>query len=142
MKAHDVVSQITSEQDVAADDLARAVPKFTQVLDFTTFDAEYIVEGGADFVLHFFPSADWRARPLKECEKYWLQTFPQVLSDTAEDYFEATKPRVTAEYIHEVTSWYMRCRGFAQRLAPDAFIQQFLAVLDEGLERVLTSAQS
>jgi hypothetical protein len=141
MKAHEVVSTVTSERDVTTDDLARAVPKFTQVSDFTTFRAEYLIDD-ADYVLHFFLSAEFERRTPIEQSRYWLQVFPAVLSDVAESYFQASKPRVTAEYFEEVTSWYMRCRNFAQRLGPDEFIQRFLEVLDEGLERVLRGAQS
>lgn len=141
MKAHDVVSTVSGEREVTTDDLARAVPRFTQVNDFTTFRAEYLIDG-EDYVLHFFLSVEFERKTPAEQGQYWLRTFPTVLSDTAEAYFQASKPRVTAEYIEEVTSWYMRCRNFAQRLGPDEFIQRFLEALDGGLERALREGRS
>ena len=105
-----------------------------KVEDYTTFLAEYAFYTG-DIIVHFFLTKDIATADPKAKDAYWLQTFPQVLSDTAESYFEATKPRIFAEYVPEMTSWYMRCHGFANRLDPETFVLSFFEKLDEVLDQ-------
>jgi hypothetical protein len=124
---------------VAIDGVARAVVTLHQVEDFTSFFAEYGLVG-SDIVLHFFLSPE--ARDMPERERYFLEVFPRVLSDLSEAYFRATQPRVFAEYVPEMTSWYMRCRGFADRLDPHLYVLEFLEKLDARLDEGLNSASS
>lgn len=127
------------EEPVALGNVLDAVVKFTQVGDYTTFLAEYACLDG-NIVVHFFPPAEayvgtGEARKVvEEYLLYWQRKFPLVLSPVAEDYFKATRPVLTAQYIAEMQSWYLRAGGFANRLDPDSFILGFFERLDAGLD--------
>jgi hypothetical protein len=127
------------EEPVALGNVLDAVVKFTQVGDYTTFLAEYAFLDGS-IVVHFFPPAEAYAgtgdarKVVEEYLLYWQRKFPLVLSPVAEDYFKATRPVLTAQYITEMQSWYLRAGGFANRLDPDAFILGFFERLDAGLD--------
>lgn len=124
-------------------DEAVAVKRFTTCDRFTTFWAEYRVEG-EDYVAHFFPSPE--ADPAFRTRVYWEQVFPQAMSDVAEQYFHATLPRIFAERVEGVIpstaspetpaslSWYFRARGFALRLQPDEFLVGFFRAIDARVE--------
>lgn len=122
---------IQQAPDIAG--IEQAVPKFEQVRQYTTFLAEWAQIDG-DLVVHFFPAPEQNALAEKAQERYWLRDFPQLLSDTAEQYFNATKPRLTASYAEELSSWYFRARGFALQLDPAEFIGRFFVLLDEALD--------
>jgi len=127
---------VSQEPTLTAAGVADAIPKFKPVDLYTTFKAEYFLDDG-DYIIHFFlPNrAAEDSSPLTAQEGYyWSQLFPQVLSDTAEDYFKATKPRVMAQYVPEVLSWYMRANGFGQRLDPDGYLERFFKRLDENID--------
>lgn len=109
-----------------------------KVEDYTTFLAEYVFYEG-DMIVHFFQTKELaRANPQKR-DRYWLQLFPVALSDTAEDHFQATLPRIFAEYVPEMTSWYFKARGFANKLDPKEFLYSFFGKLDTNLDRIVNS---
>lgn len=116
-----------------------AVVKFERVDDYTTFLAEYAFVGG-DIVLHFFPPREAyvqqgdRARVVNDYLLWFQRRFPEILSPLAEQYFQATRPVLVAQYVPEMTSWWMRCGGFALRLDPDQYIKRFLEQLDQQLD--------
>lgn len=118
-----------------------AVIKFTQVKSFTTFLAEYAIQGG-DYIVHFFPPKE---RYVHTNGKYqvhgpflvkWQRTFPAVLSPCAETYFGATQPRLQAAYTAEMFSWWLKAAGFAERLGPEDYILRFFEKLDADLDAV------
>jgi hypothetical protein len=127
------------EEPAALGNVLNAVVKFNQVRDYTTFLAEYTCLDG-NIVVHFFPPLEayvgvGEARKVvEEYLLFWQKKFPLVLSPVAEDYFKATRPVLTAQYIPEMQSWYLKAGGFANRLDPDAFILKFFERLDAGLD--------
>lgn len=132
-----------ADAPVAIGNVLNAAIKFTQVDCYTTFLAEYAFIDG-DIVFHYFPPREAYVqvpgtdahRVTQDFQKRWRQVFPAVLSPVAEAYFRASRPTVAAQYVPEMTSWWMRCRGFAERLDPDGYVQQFLEKLDHALDAV------
>lgn len=130
------VSQLDDFNDVGS-----AVPVFTKVENFTTFWAEYAFIDG-NIIVHFFPppeeyerhSATGRMSVKSEFIRRWTQKFPLVLSPTAEKYFNATRPVLEATYVAEMTSWWLRAGGYANRLAPEEFLRGFFVALDANLD--------
>jgi hypothetical protein len=126
---------------IAVGNVLNAMVKFTQVEIYTTFLAEYAFVDG-NIVVHFFPAKEayvevgGRHRVTEEALLHWQRVFPAVLSPTAEAYFHATLPIISAQYIPEMTSWYFRAGGFARRLQPEEFILRFFERLDDALDRV------
>ena len=55
----------------------------------------------------------------------------------AEEYFQATYPRLKAAYTEEQASWWMRAYGFGQLLDPHKFAYGFFDKLDEALDAAL-----
>ena len=109
-----------------------------KVEDYTTFLVEYVFHEGY-MIVHFFQTKELaKANPQKR-DRYWLQLFPKVLSDTAEEHFQATLPRILAEYVPEMTSWYFKARGFSNRLDPKGFLYAFFDKLDDSLDRIVNS---
>jgi len=129
------------DEPTAIGNVADAVVKFKQVEDFTTFLAEYTLLGD-DIVIHFFPPreayvlSNLTQEPAVPAEylRYWKRKFPEVLSPVAERVFMATAPIITAMYIEEMTSWWMRANGYATRLEPDELIRLFFVELDRSLD--------
>jgi len=129
--------------DIGADigGVADAVLNFTKVENFTTFLAEFVVSDGA-IIVHFFPPreayevslATNQPRVTAEFLRYWKKKFPYILSPVAEDFFMATKPVLTAAYVEEMTSWWMRCGGYAGRDDAADVIMRFFLVLDSALD--------
>ncbi len=118
-----------------------AVIQFTPVESYTTFIAEYAVQGG-DYIVHFFPPnsqyvfANNHRKVSGPFLVKWQRTFPQILSPCAEHYFGATQPRLQAAYTAEMFSWWLRANGFALRLDPGGFITRFFDKLDSDLDAV------
>lgn len=117
-----------------------AVIQFKEVAAFTTFLAEYAVQDG-NYILHFFPpreryvhTGNGKHQVHGEFLIRWQRFFPQVLSPVAEEYFQATQPRLQAAYTAEMTSWWFKASGFAERLDPDGFIMKFFETLDTALD--------
>ena len=129
------------EPPVAIGNVADAVVQFTKVEVFTTFLAEYAFMDG-DIVVHFFPAKELyilsndRWKLSEEVLLKWQRQFPLILSPVAERYFSATYPTLSALYVAEMTSWYLRAGGFAKRLNPDEFIMRFFEQLDHALDCV------
>lgn len=133
------MSHSVSEQDhntlrsMQAQTPAGVVPlQFVQVNDYTTFRAEYALDG-ADFVVHFYQTP--------EHEKdipYWLKSFPAVLDAVAREHFQANQPRLVAAYTEEMGSWWLRAHDYANILDKDGYIRKFLDKLDQTLD-TLTS---
>lgn len=127
------------EEPVALGNVLNAVVKFTQVQEYTTFMAEYAFIDGS-IVVHFFPPAEAYVgagdsrKVVEEYLLYWQRKFPLVLSPVAEDYFKATRPVLTAQYVTEMRSWYLRAGGYANRLDPHVFILGFFEKLDAGID--------
>jgi len=126
---------------VAVGNVLNAVVKFIQVEQYTTFLAEYAFLDG-DIIVHFFPAKEeyievaGKHRVREESLLRWQRLFPEVLSPVAEAYFRATLPRISAQYVPEMTSWYFRAGGFANLLNADNFILTFFERLDDALDRV------
>lgn len=117
-----------------------AVVKFEQIDTYTTFNVEYALVG-EHIVIHFFPPFEaYVATPgggKRVSEDYllkWKRHFPEVLSPVAMEYFKAGLPTISATYVEEMTSWYMRCAGFANRLDPAALVLGFFEKLDQALD--------
>lgn len=133
--------------DADLGNIDKAVISFAKVESFTTFLAEYAFVDG-NIVVHFFPPkeayvvsmATQQPKVSVDFLRHWQRTFPQLLSPIAEDYFKATAPIITATYVAEMTSWWMRANGFANGLDPNTLILKFFVALDAALDRVPSSA--
>lgn len=119
-----------------------AVLKFKQISTYTTFNVEYALID-ENIVIHFFPPFEayvaTQGGGKRVADEYllkWKRHFPAILSPAAMSYFNATLPVISATYVEEMTSWYMRCAGFANRLDPDALVLGFLEKLDKALDAV------
>lgn len=118
-----------------------AVIDFKKVEGYTTFLAEYAFTDG-DIVVHFFPPREAyifhndRHRLSEESLLLWQRKFPQVLSPTAEEFFQATAPVLKAAYTAEMFSWWFKAAGFANRLEPEAYLLRFFDRLDAALDAV------
>lgn len=117
-----------------------AVVNFTQIKDFTTFLAEYAIIDGS-YVLHFFPpreryvhTGNGRYQVHGEFLIKWQRKFPAVLDPVAQEYFQATAPRLQAMYTAEMFSWWFKATGLAERFDPAGFILKFLEKLDSALD--------
>jgi hypothetical protein len=129
--------------DIGADlgGVQDAVLKFIKVEEFTTFLAEYVVSDGA-IIVHFFPPREAfeislttrEPRVTAEYLRYWKMKFPHILSPVAENYFKAGPPLLTATYVEEMTSWWMRAGGYAGRTDADDVIMRFFDTLDAALD--------
>lgn len=106
--------------------------QFVQVDEYTTFRAEYAMDGD-DFVLHFFQSPE-RSKDLN----YWLKSFPVVLDTVARSHFQANRPRLVAAYTEEMDSWWLRAHGYANVVDKDAYIRRFLEKLDHTLDTLIS----
>lgn len=121
--------------------IAEAVITFEKVEKFTTFMAEFAVRDGA-IIVHFFPPreahevslATHEPRVTAEFLRFWKKKFPWILSPVAENFFKAGPPLLTATYIEEMTSWYMRVGGYAGRDDAADVIMRFFEVLDSAVD--------
>jgi len=109
---------------------------FTKVDGYTTFAAEYALEGD-DIVFHFFlpPELEGHLREPKVLH-YWKRVFPEVLEPVVYEIFKVQSPQVQAAYVGDfgVNSWWLRAHGFASRLDPDGFCTFFFEELDKALD--------
>ena len=116
--------------------VANGVPKLTP-FDCYSFKAEYgLVDG--NIIIHFYlpthantTTVDGRT----EWRKYWTERFPDKLDVTAREYFEADRPRLVVKYTEELASWFFRGQGYAHMLDLGAYVQKFLGLLDEALQK-------
>jgi len=101
-----------------------AIPKFKQVKDYTTFNAEHAMIGG-DVVVHFF-----RPKGVKVDDVYWKETFANALSAAAQEHFQAGYPRLAAKFTEEVDSWWFRARNYEHILDIDHYMDKFYGRVD------------
>lgn len=119
--------------------IGSATVKMEKVEEYTTFLAEFAVQD-SDIIIHFFLPYEaytdtTKGKRVKAgYDKYWQNNFPITLSNVAMQHFDATYPRIFAEWVPEMQSWYMRCRGFGNRLDPESFTRKFFEVLDVALD--------
>ena len=114
--------------------VADGVPKFTPY-ECYSFRAEYGLVG-ENIIIHFFLPSHAKTDTedaRKEWMKYWMERFPSKLDITARTYFEAESPRLVVKYTEEEASWFFRGQGYAHMLDLGAYVQKFLALLDEAL---------
>lgn len=111
----------------------QAVPTllFTQVRDYTTFTAEHAFDGN-DIVFHFFLTPE--ITPEQGGKEYWSVTFPEALSEVAQQVFQAGYPQLRAAFTAEQDSWWMRANGFAVVGIPEERVTSFYAELDQALD--------
>lgn len=127
------------EAPVLIGNVVDAVVQFKQVKQFTTFLAEYAIQGD-DYIVHFFPPKERYVVNNGKGQVHgpflvkWQRAFPQTLSPCAEEFFGATAPRLKAAYTAEMFSWWFKASGFTQRLDPDGFILLFFEKLDAALD--------
>ena len=130
----EVTGAVTEEQSV---DLPVLPMVFTAVEGYTTFKAELAIAEG-DIIFHFYVTDEIQKLP--NPKKYWLELFPKALSESAEQYFNVTFPRLKAAYTEEKASWWMRAFGFGRLLDPHKFAYRFFDVLDEALDMEMPKA--
>ena len=124
----EIEQQADRERPMAVDDLAAGVPNFKSC-SYGTFAAEYALKD-SDIVVHFYlPSGLPR--------EYWQTIFPSVLSDEAQDYFQASLPRLEAKYTGEFNSWWFRARGYGHVLDVDLYVVRFFDRLHACLQAAL-----
>jgi hypothetical protein len=121
----------------AQPDLSTKIPQFKKVENHSRFLAEYAVIDN-DVVLHFFMvptlvdgKSHWRS------SAYWGGQFPTELDKVAQKHFNATYPKLQAQYIPEMTSWWLRAYGFGSVLDVDGLVLGFLKSLDDSLSTTI-----
>lgn len=108
-----------------------AVPAFKAVNDYTTFFAEYdLIDGNV--VIHFYPP-----KGVEVTREYWMVRFAEALDATAQEHFQATKPRLAAKYTEELGSWWFRAQGFGHLIDLDQYLVKFFEKLDAALDQHL-----
>ncbi len=114
--------------------------QFKLVNTYTTFLVEFTFDGN-DIVFHFFRSLE-----RTNDDKFWKETFPNTLSQIAQDYFQATFPRLKASYTEKVIpahdkdspaqdSWWLRAYGFVNIGDPEERCNRFFDLLDRELDK-------
>jgi hypothetical protein len=118
-------------------DVGVAPVAFTPAPDYTTFRAEFALEGG-DIIVHFFLPGDPDARA--GAPTYWTETFPAELERVAKEVFKADYPRLQAQHVSAqdlgIDSWWLRAFGFGHLLDPAALTLRFFERLDVALDAV------
>lgn len=132
----------TDCKPIDADDVP--VLKFIKIEQYTTFRAEYAIDGD-DLVFHFFlpPEMNDRMNSLP-VRKYWLEEFPKVFEPVVFETFKAAPPRVQAKYISDMglNSWWFRAFGFSKGLEPERLCGVFCESLDKGLDQLLSTTKN
>src|SRR6188768_3206480 len=100
--------QQQQDSNISLGAIADAVPRFTAVQLYTTFDAEWALQD-ENIVVHFFLPKDFRG----DASNYWTQRFPTALDAVARAYFSADRPRLQAKYTQELNSWWFRAMSYA-----------------------------
>lgn len=115
----------------------RGVPVFTEVNGYTTFFAKHTWQGG-NVIIQFFLPPERRETDehfvASSQRPYWLEAFPRALSDVAQEYFQATLPRLQVKWTEELGSWWFKAQGYGHLLDPEAFLTGFYDQLDAALE--------
>jgi hypothetical protein len=107
---------------------------FTKTNEFSTFDAEYLREPDGSIVFHFFLPDDLFSGQVQKRKIYWSAVFPELLSNLAQEYFQATYPRLRAAFTEEVNSWWMQAGGFGHILELEVYVNAFFAQLDAKID--------
>lgn len=108
----------------------KAIPKFTQVKDYTTFRAEHAIIDD-DVVIHFF-----KPDQVKVSDDYWKVQFADALSTVAQVHFQAAYPRLAAKFTEDdgignkIDSWWFRARNYVHILNIDHYLEKFFDALD------------
>lgn len=115
------------------------IPKLVDFVGYqgTYFRAEYTPEG-RDITIHFFVSDALRQQwAVDVIERWWLHDFASVLSSVAQEYFQATVPRIMAKYTPEMASWWFKAQGYDHLLDRAAYLNAFFELLDGTLHSAL-----
>ena len=111
--------------------------KFTKINTFTTFTAEFAIVGD-DLVFHFFlpPELLPHLNKSRDVQRYWKDSFPEVLEPVVKKVFQVGAPRIQATYVADfgVNSWWMKANGFANGLDPEGLCSLFFEQLDKELD--------
>lgn len=97
--------------------------------EYPLYLAEFALKEG-NIIFHFFPKDTTK-------EKDWLEAFPEILSKIAQEYWNATYPRLEAMYTKELVSWCLIANGFAERFDPEGRSRKFLDLLSRDFQSVL-----
>lgn len=130
------VSEGESAQNIqdgfAADGDGALEPKPVEFVlkEFRMFRTEHGMKG-RDLVVHFFLPTRVTSDSAHLYRDWWLNTFPQVLDEEAQAYFEAGPPRLAAKYTEELASWWFLAQGYDHLLNPVSYLEKFLSLLDE-----------
>jgi hypothetical protein len=111
---------------------------FTHIDGYTTFRAEFAIVDG-DIVYHFYVTEE--VQKLRDAHKYWDAVFPATLQTVAREYFNADYPRLQAQYVPEMASWWFRAKGFGQKLDPQRFSYRFFDTFDAALDKEMLKAR-
>lgn len=106
--------------------------QFEKVEGFTTFLAEFGFDGD-DIIFHFFPPVEMSSDTKS---KYWTETFPVALEETALAVFKEGPSRLKAAYVGDygLNSWWLRAFGFASGLMPKELCLTFFDRLDQRID--------
>lgn len=134
MKEMDVKTTLAEQSD-----LGGVVGLEFEAVEYTTFDAEWALDG-IDIVFHFkLPSDPEDRRHVARYDgDYWQGLFPGVLSDVAQEVFRATYPQLQAAFTPEMDSWWMRAFAFGKSFGAEDLVRKFLDTLDIRLESRLS----
>lgn len=77
--------------------------------------------------------------PTPEALKYWTEVFPTFLDACAQEFFNATFPRIEAAYVPDVTSWFLRCRGF-DVIDQKSLCEGFIKAMDQKISSSFASS--
>jgi hypothetical protein len=107
--------------------------QFVEINDYPAFNVEYTMVDG-DLVFHFF-----RSPRINSDNTFWHSTFPNALSPIAESHFNATAPRLRAEFVNEMDSWWLRAKGYDNILDKDAYVRRFFSKLSQQLVTAMST---
>jgi hypothetical protein len=125
------------EAVIAEGDLPVLPISFIPIDDYTTFRAEFAIVGG-DIVYHFYVTEE--VQKLPDHKAYWFERFPEAMQSAADTHFKVGFPRLKAQYVPEMASWWMRAFGFGKVLDPHRFSFKFFDSLDALLDREIPKA--
>lgn len=111
---------------------------FAQVNDYTSFRAEFAIKD-SDLVFHFYVTEE--IQKLGDPHTYWEKLFPETLQTVARQYFNSDFPRLQAQYVPEMASWWFTAKGFGLRLDPQRLSYRFLDAFDSALDGEMAKAR-
>lgn len=122
-----VIPALSAQGDLSANAIAKGVPQFIRVEDYTTFVAEWMMQDG-NIVVHFFPLEGTLV-------SYWTVDFPAALDRVAQEVFKATAPRLQAKYTEELRSWWLRALKYDHVISVSGLMETFFDSLDHALDQ-------